>query len=623
MNKQNSPESVVGQRFADAKREWHNLSFTHLASYASGFQTPVACIPLTGNSTVVLDMQHALQTNPTATPVFDSQRVNVRVFYYPQRLCTRGLYGNNIMEINKIEEMQIPILRYTNPSSTTQVLDEDSKLYSVPLGGLLNRLGYPAGILGGSAFVPFDTRRVPSSVLFETISTLIDIEGVNEDITWNMSPVVGYFDICNHFLANPYDEEIPFPEFIYTRQSSSYIYTKDKYYNLKDGIDWNRKIKGFLSNISGGSITSIPSLFASTSGPLETDHTIVNGIWGPYGPLTLPLTETSTGDVVSIATLNETVGYYVECGSKSACQLGLFPSLYQDDRFTTFFDREEIEDLMALPISYDQTGIDDVEGLRYSKSIWNRMFRGILRGKKYSDWIEIHFGKKLPMSDHPIFCGSDHFNVVFNDVLNQTGPIAGPSSTQQPLGSSASRGQRGNGSNRTISFTALEPGYMFIILDMVPYVSYSGHKPTWLDWKTMSSFPLPEYSGYTFQDVTLADVSYMNSFDGEDIGSISYGKQPLYYEFMDSVNTLGGLFAGTLLDSYTFKRNLDLANVDSSMDLDEQYFRTIKSTYMCKGMYDYAFPDWGQNGGENYFIKSLINLRVLQPIARQVAKTRI
>lgn len=610
MNKQNSPESVVSQRFAKSKREWHDLSHTLLASYASGFITPALVQPITGNTTVFLEMDHAVQTNPTVTPVFDSMRVNVRAFFYPQRLCMRGMYGNNYMELDEIESMPFPMVSY----SSSALNSSTSTFCEVILpGSLLNRLGFPSSILGRQ-WTPMvkENSFYNLNRYLETTSpsqVLGSGSGTDVNMTFNMSPVVGYYDICARYLSNPYDPEIPAIRHKISFDTSALpvpgsnsvinLVNKDdtvEFYNLYDVRDWLLNVKGIVTSVNTGS--SLPaqlSCFVKNSS-IGVSARVRSGLIGPLGDLTQTVNATSVA----------TYANYIEACANKSYQLGLWPSLYMDDVSSTYFDNEEIDKLMSINLG------DDVESYRLGKSLWYRTFKSILRGKKLDDWIEIQFGSKLKTSDHPIFVGADHFNINFSDVVNSNGVQTGDGFT--PLGAAAGRGNKGSQNKRRISFTAPEPGYLYVLIDLVPYVSYANAIPNWLDWKTFADYPLPSYAGRNFRDLRIGEIL----FTGSSADDYVVGKQPLYYDFMTSRDRVGGIFDTNLLDTYTFKKKFNDGNAP-----EDGFAGLIGTTYIQKGMYDYSFPDWGQNGGENFFIKSLFNLRLLQPIPNDVLNTRI
>ena len=606
MNKQNSPESVVGQKYAKAKREWHNMSKTHLASYAVGFQTPALVQPLTGNTTVVLDMDHAIQTNPTVTPVFDSMRVNVRAFFAPARLYCRGLIGNNFVDLDYIEDIELPTMAYSMSQTTTVNNMYAGKLHAILPGTLLDRLGYPVSMLGAKGWYPLYPERCGSAVPLnaEAENSMTQMSG----ISWNVMPILAYYDICARYLSNPYDLEVPFPHFLGSDLTGTVDFEYNQYVNLHDVQAWIANCRGYSVGVANGSSSTVKKLasYLTALGPTSSSinaNTVFSGL-SAFGGI-VPLTHQFTYDTDYTKRFNPSITH-------KTYQHGLWPSRYMNDYTTAYFDNEDVDALMS-------TGLVDggdvtVESYRLGMSAWKRKLRSMLNGKKFDDWVEIHFGYNLKTSDHPVMVGADHFQIRFNDVFSNSDTGAGTDDFK-PLGASASRGDKGTGARKQISFTTQEPGYLFVIIDIVPHVTYTGFNPNWLDWKTFSDFPLPEYAGRAFQDLCVGDV-VSTGVPAEDQTVI--GQHPLYYDFMTNRDTCGGIFSTPLLDTYTFKRKFDMATLGSQSVLEG-----VRSTYMEKLMYDYAFPDWGQNGGENIFIKSQFGLRLLQPIPRDVIKNHV
>lgn len=615
MNQKNSPTGVVGQYLATPGRAWFDRSFTHLASYPIGKQCPDAVIPLTGNTTVKLDMVSMLQTNPTPTSVFDSARCTVRVFFYPQRLCVRGLHNDNYMELDEIEEKQLPVINIG--VQTPQVI-----MY----GSILNRLGLPASFATRNNLVPLNPKLYFDE---DTIKFANDFNSPSSQ-TLNMSSLIGYYDICSYFLANPYDTEIPFdsPTRYLNTDSGGNIVVRNlfdfdnvTYYNLKDIQLWIESIKGIVSSFGSGSINPQPSYFGSGAS-FNTSF----GLYYADTFITSAFPQDST--LNSFSWVSHPLYDVAKVLSTYSSTTGLWPSTYLEDYQSTWFDVDDINSLNAVELSYETNGTPLSE-VRIKQSIWNRMLRSVLRGKRLSDWMDIQFGKKLALSNHPIMVGADSFEITFDDVIaNSSGSSAQGSIGNTgfvPLGAAAGRGggygntnRRNKKDDRTITFTTQEPGYLFIIRDIVPHVSYPDARPRHFDYTVMADFPLPMYSGKTFQDLAVSDIMVTSSPDYNDT---VVGKQPIYYDHMISGNTLGGLMQSSLYDSYTFKRIADIN--DMSLDNSTTNARHLRSTYVLRGMYDFQFTDWSQNNGENIFIKTYYNLRCYQPLDKQVVKTRL
>lgn len=617
MNQKNSPTGVVGQYLATPGRAWFDRSFTHLASYPIGKLCPDAVIPITGNTTVKLDMVSMLQTNPTPTSVFDSARCNVRVFFYPQRLCVRGLQNDNYMELDEIEEKQLPIVALNFQSVPNVIM----------YGSILNRLGLPASFATNNTLVPLNPK------LYFDEDTIKNYDDFSSPLgqTLNMSSLIGYYEICSYFLANPYDTEIPFDTPIrYLNKDNSgnivlrNLYTFDNvtYYNLKDFQNWIEQIKGITSSNITLSFFASPAELLGNGLQLATDFDFYFGDW---------FETTAFPQDVTLSAFSWTGNYLYDVAkvlSTFSSTTGLWPSTYLEDYQSTWFDIDDINSLNAVELAYATNGTPLSE-VRIKQSIWNRMLRSVLRGKRLSDWMDIQFGKKLTLSNHPIMVGADSFEITFDDIIANSSGSSGAGTVGNtgfvPLGAAAGRGggygntnRRNKKDDRTITFTTQEPGYLFIIRDIVPHVSYPDARPRHFDYTVMADFPLPMYSGKTFQDLAVSDIMVTSSADYNDT---VVGKQPIYYDHMISGNTLGGLMQSSLYDSYTFKRIADIN--DMSVDNSTTNARHLRSTYVLRGMYDFQFTDWSQNNGENIFIKTYYNLRCYQPLDKQVIKTRL
>lgn len=618
MTQKNSPTGVVGQYLATPGRAWFDRSFTHLASYPIGKQCPDAVVPLTGNTTVKLDMVSMLQTNPTPTSVFDSARCTVRVFFYPQRLCVRGLQNDNYMELDEIEEKQLPAVTLDFPEPRV-----------VMYGSILNRLGLPASVATGNTLVPLNPKLYFDE---DTTKTASEFSAFTAQ-KLNLSSLIGYYDICSYFLANPYDTEIPFdtPERYLNKDASGNIVMRSlfdfdnvTYYNLKDFQNWIELIKGINSSTESINIPSQSVLLGDSQSfamPIArsffaVDDTFITSEFPQ--DVTLSAFSWSGNPLYNVAKVLSTY----------SSTTGLWPSTYLEDYQSTWFDVDDINSLNAVELSYETNGTPLSE-VRIKQSIWNRMLRSVLRGKRLSDWMDIQFGKKLALSNHPIMVGADSFEITFDDIIANSSGSAGQGTVGNtgfvPLGAAAGRGggygntnRRNKKDDRTITFTTQEPGYLFIIRDIVPHVSYPDARPRHFDYTVMADFPLPMYSGKTFQDLAVSDIMVTSSPDYNDT---VVGKQPIYYDHMISGNTLGGLLQSNLYDSYTFKRISDIN--DMSVENSETNARHLRSTYVLRGMYDFQFTDWSQNNGENIFIKTYYNLRCYQPLDKQVVKTRL
>lgn len=614
----NSPEQFAPQHFADAKRDWHNWTHTLLSSHAMGYCDPILCEPLTGHSTVKLDAISALQTNPTLTPLFDSAVVTDAYFFVPQRVISRGLMNDNFMELDEIDSIAVPCVNtglITTGGNEYFTSYAKSEMYMVTKGSVLNRLGVPACIMSGG-MLPLDSRHLVAEDFIQSNISGSFIHRPAEK--WNMSPLIAYYQICERFFSNPYDVEIPIESTTFnmvsvesesdTRPFALDVRTYAEKHNLFDVRDTILALRGTTDSNAQTTIYPVEQylrrivtqnnslLQFGRNYPIEVVDTI-----RPINPIGFTSYDART---------------FVEMFENLTSHTGIWPARYNESYQTLYFDNEDIDDLVAVgsaTTSVNANGDPIADGvsvldLRLARGRMNKMFRAILRGKRWTDFVDIVFGAKLKMCDHPIFVGSNSYPIVFDDVINQS---AG--SEDNPLGTASARGKALKDGMKEIVFTTDEPGYLIGIRTIVPNISYAAVTPRWLSYRTMSSFPQPQISGTAFQDLRVDDV--VTTYSTGD--SMSIGKQPIYSDYMKKYNRLQGVFATKTNESYTFKR--ESFTEDTST---ENLPNVVGSTFVTPSQFNYAFANvGGLQQAENYFIKTQFKLRVFQPIDRQVLST--
>lgn len=599
-----SPEQVAGQSFATKKRDWFPWNHTLLSSHSFGRVDPILCEPVTANTTIKLDMYSALQTNPTATPIFDNATITDSVFFVPQRIISRGIIGDNFMELGEIEDIEVP--GFQN-SPNTSVVGFTNDFYACLPGSLLNRLGVPAHIVAPcNAFIPLDSRHLTYDQKNADISSSAALNSLFSTPYINASPMIAYYMICERFYSNPYYPEVAVPHSLFSSDPDNLnvfgrLITTYFQYNLYDIRDRILQLRGIVSDSSSVSLPSANSIYTFD----KHDHSgrLLGLDFGFKGNFSALITSYSYIKAGLFNNLDDMVNTL----SNQMSSDGIYCAQFGKDYQTMFFDEEDISTLET------DTSVElgtTITTQRIARTRFNKMFRSVLRGRKFTDWLDIQFGAKLKMSDHPIFCGSNSYSLMFNDVVNQS---ADNSENGTPLGTAASRGYASKSGSRPISFTTQEPGYIMILRTIVPNVSYNSVMPRWSRYRTMASFPLPAYSGSTFQDLRVDDlVTSFSDADGRVIG-----KQPLYFDYMQKFNRLQGVFATKLNESYTFKRENNLNSIPT-----ENVAQQIGGTFILPTQFNYAFPSIGGiQQQENIFIKTAFKMSVLQPLDRSVLHT--
>lgn len=587
----NTPEKVAAQNLKGIPREWFPWQHTLISSHSIATVDPILVEPLTGNTTVKLDMVSALQTNPTVTPLFSSAKVTDAVFFVPQRILTRGLSVNNFMELMKIDDIPLPTIPFSYGQFDGVTLTGEL-VSGFGYGSLLHRLG----------LVPAITRKGLQPVVQNSIASDVG----TDPFSLNISPLLAYYLICIQNYTSPYVPYVPVPFDKLTTEmgpdsnviiGSSREYSLVNMYMLRDAI---LRISGHLPDDSNSEYTDLYDI-ESYFPPLQYNNMESFGgiLQDPIESLRILRFADQFVNIAGAPT-NVVIPPLAEYYKTHASSTGLWPASFDADYQTLYFNSEDIDQLESVTITDD--GQNTVLGLRRKESLFARIAKSVLRGLKYDDWLDIRFGSHLPFKDSPIFCGSNTMSIVFDDVLNTSG--AGVQGTAVARGKALGTGMK------EISFTALEPGYLMVLRTITPEVSYDSVKPRWTEMTHMSSYPQYDISGTAFQPLKVSDIQTFY----DDADNIVIGEQPIYFDYMRKYNRVSGVFGMPIYDSYFFARNLG-EDIDAS---DQMSVLTVGSPYIDPERFSYNFADVGLLNNQNYFIKTKFNLRVLQPIKRTI-----
>lgn len=630
----NSPTGVLNDgNQPRVARNWHDRSHDNVLSIATGFEVPTLCEWLQGNSTVKLDINCALQTQPTLSPVFADVYVNNLVVFCPLRLYVPGLYGNNYLEADVIENISFPTL-YSEYSSPVDSFP--TKAHAILQGSLLAHLRYPRVFSFG---LPVDER------LWITNRAVTEVEYSEGSFSYprsykpvnfreyNALPVLAYFDACLHYVVDPYDKSIPFemtefvvgynsdsdpsiPDFSLDVQRFRIAYDYDDLLNLVYEAKGIKTGTSYLDNglqIDGDpqSASVLPVLSSFLDLPVELmDSSVETGFY-------FKLNDWNNSPSEKLGF--QTIGSYVS-------HEGLFPVTFAPDYFTTFYDDDQVNKLYQISFSDGS-----YMGLRLAQADYNRTVNAIIRGQKYDDWDEATYGVNLKLSDHPIRLGSDSFRVSFKDIVNQNSG-AERFGNPVPLGTAVARGYAAQGLKEEYHFTTLEPGILFVLTSAVPAVQYSADVPIHNRYLKMGDLPNRYYDGATFQNTRFGEMIHTGSsyisLDDYSIGSV-----PIFYEDMISHDRVSGLLATEAFGSYTFTRDfgprgfLDGVTLNDDDDITPAAVLDFaRSKYVNGANYDYQFaassPIFNALGdtaaSENYFLYMHFQLRVLEPLTNQV-----
>lgn len=629
-------------------RTWKNVSFSHVNSFGPNYVIPDMVMPLTGNTTVKMKINSYILSQPTPTPVFDSMRVDVSVFYAPQRLYTRGLIGDNFIETREIEDFDLPVMTINarnipkwNPDTTTVGLVTDSSAYdglmpssfedyakrnypqsalnaqysAILPGSLLHRLGFPSLIFGPNFFKGlYDSDISPISANLWSIGQSSTESFGKIRQSFNMSVVCAYYDICRYFLSNLMTDRVPI-----ATGSTTWLWAEDlasgdmvrtniglplnvEFYSLASFGTFLNDVRGVSTANTVGNVTipSMNNMFIESNSSIGA-RIKFNGV---------VLTDTIHG-VVSYEDEADWLGTGKYLKNLISCA-GLWPTRYDSHFQTMYFDARKVDSLMQVDWS------NNVSSFRLAESEFATKLKRILRGMRYKSWVDVTFGARVKMDDHPIMLGKDSYYLTFQDIVN-----TGSQTSEIPLGASVGRGVGGNKTAlrnkeddvKEYVFTTQEPGYLMVLYSVVPQVSYANVLPRHLTWTKFGDFPIPQNSGKQFEPLIASDLSYSGTSSDDTV----VGQQPIYFDAMTSFNKVSGVFATGLRQGYTFVR--DFSNPKNIDGLDFSAY--LGSTYVESGVFDQNFEDQGVNGRQNFNVKTHYDINVCVPLEDQVTDYNI
>lgn len=611
----NSPEQILKKMYTSVKRNKFDrtTSFPITTSLSMTHAVPFFVKPLTGNTTVNLELDQYLLTESTPTPIFEGMRVDTRFFFCAQRHYTRGLYGDNIDEAIDIE--QIPLPRVPLNSAYTMVDIDSTGGAAIFRGSLLNRLGVPAQISINKAQRPLNVRHLVlgDADRFDTV----DLNAAPSYANWAV--VAAYFDICSRYLANKFEDRVPLGSSVSASLDGGWNLqglegqTLSTFYSLAEFSRTVNNLRGVLNTgLSLNEAQEMPSLDYIAAG---SSFDFSDGA-RYFGPVKLtdswfqadnPYEEFSTDSITPLISSLESV--FSNCG--------LWPTRFDSHYQTMFFKPSDIDGLLEEEVG------PDIRSYRLAQSKFSSRLRAILRGRTTRSWMNAQYGTKLKMTDHPIFVGGDSFLVNFQNIV-ASAPGTQTTDTgirEIRLGDSGGRGvggtqrafdEKSKRNLKEISFTTQEPGYLIGIVTCTPAVSYSDASENFHEYDTLADFPLPARSGKLFQSLRLKNFA----FTGTSADEYEVGQQPYGFDYMTEYGRVSALYGSKLKESYVFKRDFDLYGIGVSSNT--AVLNYLRSVYVEPSTFDNNFNDAGINARQNFTLKTMCNLSVVLPLSDQV-----
>lgn len=285
---------------------------------------------------------------------------------------------------------------------------------------------------------------------------------------------------------------------------------------------------------------------------------------------------------------------------------------------------------LSMTVSNSTAGFT-IAQLRAANAIQMWEERNNLCGNRLVDYVKANYGANLSdaVAQRPVLLGSGEFDVYSKGIYQSQNDTDTTNDTNNPFGSvGAKYGSAYAGGNSSLihNFTAQEPGWLYVLVTLVPKVTYSsGIDRKFIRYITndVSDMANPALQGIGMQPVYSTELSGSKAFwQGNATGTV-FGYQERYADFKSKNDELHGLLrenngyfsTGSTVDTGGTLSSFALqSSFDSGSSLDPQItseFLEIPTTYL-----DNVAAVKGDISKYGCWIDSYIDFKAAMPLAR-------
>lgn len=569
------------------ERSTHDTSYAFRSTMATGTLVPCLVRPILPGSTVDIEIDAKVFTNPTIGPLFGNYDLNVEVFKVPMRLYMARLHNNESGLGMDMKNVFLPQYEFETAKNYGKIINDIDNSQVNP-SCILSYLGFRGAGVGNNNVGESMKREVNAipylayweivknyyanqqeeklAVIHNEIDLTIEREGiltVGLNTPINVHPNVEYkifmigedtkLEIKTH---NANTEDINLNN-IYvttdngTRQSKPIkevfnkvtIETKnDLYWIVAKGID---KQTYFISYQKNTTDTETKIKLVDIK---NVDRMKRNILQQEYeSPLKINKT--------SLEPYNLPLKFDIDSGNGSALnsQEGLALRTYKNDLLNNWMNTEWIDgenginSITAVKIVDDKL---EIPSLILAKKVFNVLNRIALSGGTYDDWLEVTYDhERISREESPIYVGGLIKEIVFEEVVSNS--ASETENNVQPLGTIAGKGVMGSKhKGGYVTIKTDEPAYIIAIASITPKIDYSQGNQWDVNLKNMDELHKPELDGIGFQDLITEQMAWWDTIMQGDINSgqhtvfqKSAGKQPAWINYQTAINKTYGDFA--------------------------------------------------------------------------------
>ena len=602
------------------QRSSHDMGYIWKSSASAGTLIPFMVEPILPGSSMDIDLETIVMTQPTIGPLFGSYKIQLDVFLCPIRLYNAYLHMNALnigLDMNQIKLPQMHLTAESFIFDKHGYIDDNSQINPSSLLSYLNIRGLGQGnaqvierefnalsyLMYWDIYKNYYANKqegigvyinntLDASVLsmescywnMQTIfNTEIQIDGKQKDVC-----VIGYSTSSEDVEINYTTIRIKFNGiaiqinnvFNTITTTRNYSYTYVQCTNLRPeyrGLNlWEIENNIAETNIS---LNSKPIL---DTFPLENiDEMRMKILTTQSKSVPFIINQDFDKAPYNNVDFRKTVDGQTTWVKQSSQQhLGI--KTYQSDLFNNWINTEWIDGdngVNAITAVDTSSGEFTMNALNMAKKVYE-MLNGIAgSGGTYNNWVEVVFDHQGFRSyETPVYLGGLIRELSFDEVVNNSG------SEGQPLGSLAGRGQMTQKKKGgKINVRVDEPSYIMGIFSLTPRVDYSQGNKWDNNLKTMDDFHKPYLDEIGFQDLITDQMHWADTAIIE--GEVTYksaGKVPAWINYMTNVNQVRGNFADEKQQMFmTLNRRYDVGR-NGIEDL---------TTYIDPSKFNHIFAD--------------------------------
>lgn len=259
-----------------------------------------------------------------------------------------------------------------------------------------------------------------------------------------------------------------------------------------------------------------------------------------------------------------------------------------------------------------------ISQLRAANSLQQFLERNNIAGNRLVDYVKAQYGATLQdgVAQRSVLLGSGSLD-VYNKGVYQTSDVQ---QSVNPFGTVAAKYGSAFADGKTDlikNFTAMEPGYVFVIAWLSPRVTYAtGIDPQLIRYTADGSASIADMANPILQNTgnePLYAAYLQDSAIGQGMKSKVFGYNDRYATWKDKVDEVHGeLRDGQPLDAFALQRSFgDAADQEYNVEINSDFLQ-IPVDYL-----DQVYAQEVQTpGGYGYWVDTYFDYKVSMPLAR-------